>query len=282
MTSTDSPFSGDAASQGRIWGSGNLRPLATAHSAGHDRLIQTVNVQPGEHVLDVGAGTGSAALAAARRGAAVTAIDLVADFLAVARERAAAENVAIATQVADAQDLPYSDDEFDVVLSSFAVMFAPDQQRAAAELVRVCRPGGRIGIISWTPNGYVGQSMAALSRYQAKPGGTRALNWGDEDYIRALFAEHTADLRLATHAVEMRHESPDAGVDMLRAALGPVRATFDALDPVRQQALAQELKAVMAQFNRTTDGTVSVQADYLEVLAVKAPGPDTADQQREY
>jgi hypothetical protein len=157
------------------------------------------------------------------------------------------------------------------VLSTFAVMFARDAEKAAAESVRVCRPGGRIGLTAWTPDGYVGHRMAAPARHQSGPGGTRPLRWGEPDFVRELFADGIADLRIRTHAVEMRHESPDAGVASQRQSLGPVRATFDALNAAGQESLADELKQAMARFNTATDGTVVVPAGDLEVVARREP-----------
>jgi SAM-dependent methyltransferase len=254
----------------RVWAAGDLRPHGAPQVPGQHRLIDSVDVRAGERVLDVGTGTGNTALVAARRGAVVTGIDLVADFLATAQERATSERVEITTLVADAQDLPFPDGDFDVVLSTFAVMFARDAEQAAAELVRVCRPGGRIGLTAWTPDGFVGHSMAALARHQSTPGGMRPLRWGEPDFVRGLFTDGIADLQVRAYEVEMRHESADAGVASQRQSLGPVRATFDALDAAGQESLSNELKQAMARFNTATDGTVVVPAEYLEVVAVKA------------
>ncbi|MCE7010405.1 class I SAM-dependent methyltransferase [Kibdelosporangium philippinense] len=244
----------------RIWAAGNLRALATHHTSAHERVVQSTGVKPGDRVLDVGAGTGTTTLLAARSGGAVTAIDLVADFLDTARERAAAEGFEIATVVADAQDLPFEDGEFDVVVSTFAVMFAADAKKAAAELRRVS--SGRIGVTSWTADGFVGQCMATLARYQTGTIGTEPLRWGDEDFVRELFGNP----RLTKYTSMTQHESADKGVAFLRHTLGPVKATFDALDADQQNTLTEELKEVMARFNTARDGSVATPAEYLEVI----------------
>ncbi|WP_051795591.1 class I SAM-dependent methyltransferase [Kibdelosporangium aridum] len=247
----------------RIWASGNLRALATHHTAAHDRLVQSTGIRPGDSVLDVGAGTGTTSLAAARSGGAVTAVDIVADFLATVRERATAEDLDITTMVADAQDLPFQDGEFDVVLSTFAVMFAADATKAAAELVRVS--AGRIGVASWTADGFVGHCMATLARYQTGTIGLEPLRWGDEAFVRDLLPNP----RFTKYTVMTHHESPDKAVAFLRATLGPVRATFEALDDKRRNTLTEELKEVMARFNTTRDGSVAVPAEYLEAVVGK-------------
>lgn len=270
MTSANVPLPDSALEQQQVWASANLARIGAQHVLGHELLVHSVDVHAGQRVLDVGAGTGNAAVAAARRGAEVTAIDLVEELLGIAQRRAGVEGFTITTRVADAQDLPFPDSHFDVVLSAFAVMFAPDPHKAASELFRVCRHGGRIGLTAWTPEGFVGQHMSTMAHYQSHSGGTNALRWGEENWVRQILTGRSSELRTLVRNVDMCHRSPGEAIESQRRGLGPVRATFDALDRDGQQALTEELKQVIARFNRATDGTVVVAAEYLESVAVRS------------
>ena len=271
MNPNEAILADTAEDQRRVWASANFARVGAQHVLAHELLAHATGVHTGQRVLDVGAGTGNAALAAARRGAEAIAVDLVADGLAIAEQRAASEGFAITTQVADAQALPFPDEHFDVVLSTFAVIFAPDPRKAASELIRVCRPGGRIGLTTWTPQGYVGQHMSTLARHQARPGGTNALRWGEPQWLRRTLSGPITDLRTEALTIDMCMPSPDEAIDVQRQTLGPVRATFDALDAAGRQALTDELRSVIARFNQATDGTVLIPAEYLEITATKDP-----------
>ena len=211
-------------------------------------LVETVDVQPDQRVLDVAAGTGTSALPAARRGAEVTATDLTPELLDVGRAAAAAEGLDLTWQTADAEALPYRDAEFDVVLSSIGVMFAPHHQQAADELVRVCRPGGTIAVLSWTPEGFIGQMFATMKPYAPPPppGASPAPLWGRADHVRALFGDRVTDL--VAHQQTLRVDRFGTGAefrDFFKANYGPTIAVyrFIADDPAKVAALDADLAA---------------------------------------
>ena len=216
-------------------------------------LVDTVDVQHGQRVLDVAAGTGTSALPAARRGAIVTATDLTPELLDVGRSDAAAENLEITWETADAEALPYPDAEFDVVLSAIGVMFAPHHQQAADELVRVSRPGGTIGVLSWTPEGFIGQVFAVMKPYAPPPppGASPAPLWGRADHVRDLFGDRVTDL--VAHQQTLRVDRfADGGEfrDFMKRNYGPTIAVyrFIADDPAKVDALDADLAALGDRF----------------------------------
>lgn len=238
-------------------------------------LCRAIDVHPGERVLDVAAGSGNAALAAARRGARVTATDFVPKLLDSAARRAQAEGLELATQEADAQALPFADETFDVVLSTFGVMFAPDQDRAAAELLRVCRPGGRIGLTAWTPASVMAATQALAGKYAPAPPGPlprSPFEWGTEARVRELLGSAVTMLTAEPKTTDLSGITPEDRVEFNRAYIGPVKALFDRLDPAAEQALSAELAGCFQRFNRATDGTLVAVADYLQVTATRAAG----------
>jgi SAM-dependent methyltransferase len=254
-----------------MWGQGNFARAGAEQVVVGELLARAVDVHPGERVLDVASGSGNAALAAARRGARVTASDFVPALLEVAVRRAGVEGLELQTQEADAQALPFADGSFDVVLSTFGVMFAPDQPRAAAELLRVCRPGGRVGLTAWTPTSVVAATQAVVARAAAAPSvpGLRApYEWGSEDRVRELFGDG-ARIDATVLSTDLCAPSPAARVAFARAHLGPTRSTFERLDPAGRAALAEELEACFQRFNRATDGTLVAPSDYLQVVATR-------------
>jgi ubiquinone/menaquinone biosynthesis C-methylase UbiE len=254
------------------WAGGNFAKAGAEQVVVGELLARAVDIHPGERVLDVAAGSGNAALAAARRGARVTATDFVPSLLEVAAQRAEVEGLELETQEADAQALPFADGSFDVVLSTFGVIFAPDQARAAAELLRVCRPGGRIGLTAWTPTSLVAATQAVVARAgsaPAVPGLRSSYEWGTEDRVRELFGDRIARLDTTVLSTDMCAPSPAARVAFARAHLGPTKATFERLDAAAQEALAEELEACFQRFNRATDGTLVAPSDYLEVVATR-------------
>jgi SAM-dependent methyltransferase len=264
-------FTAIKARQRDTWASGDYAVIGTTLQIVGESLSEAVDIQAGERVLDIAAGNGNASLAAARRGAAVTASDYVTSLLDRAQARAASEGLVIATERADAEALPFADGDFDVVLSTFGVMFAPSQDRAAAELVRVARPGGRIGLANWTPAGFIGQMFKTVGRYVSPPAGVRpTVEWGDEDRLRELFGSDVESLAVDRRHFVFRYRSAQHLVDTFRTYYGPVLKAFGAVDEATRPALERDLLALAEEFNTSTTGTLRIPSEYLEVVAVKA------------
>jgi SAM-dependent methyltransferase len=256
-----------------MWGSGDFARAGAEQVVVGELLARAIDVHPGERVLDVAAGAGNAALAAARRGACVVASDFVPEVLDRAVQRAHVEGLDLETREADAQALPFGDGAFDVVLSTFGVMFAPDQHGAAAELLRVCRPGGRIGLTAWTPTGLVGVTQAVMGRrapVPPVPGLRSPLVWGTEAGVRELLGPGVSELHAEVLATDLCGPSPAERVAFTRTYIGPTKTIFNGLDAAAQDELAAELTACFARFNRATAGTLVAAAEYLQVIATRA------------
>ena len=256
-----------------MWALGAFDRAATEQVIVAELLCRATGIHPGERVLDVAAGSGNAALAASRRGAAVTATDFVPQLLKAAARRAQAEGLDLQTREADAQALPFADGAFDVVLSTFGVMFAPDQARAAAELLRVCRPGGRIGLTAWTPGSLMAATQATAARFASfppVPGARSPIEWGTETRVRELLGPGITELSAQVLTTDLCGTSPVGRVEFNRTYVGPTKAIFDRLGPAAQQTLADELASCLQQFNRATDGTLVASAEYLQVTATRA------------
>jgi len=256
-----------------MWSLGDFARAGAEQVLVGELLCRAIDVHPGQRVLDVAAGSGNAALAAARRGAQVTATDFVPRLLQAAARRAQAEGLELETREADAQSLPFSEGAFDVVLSTFGVMFAPDQTRAAAELLRVCRPGGRIGLTAWTPASVMAATQAIAGRFAPfppVPGARSPIEWGIEARVRELLGSGVTEVTAQVLSTDMCGISPAGRVEFNRAYVGPTKAIFDRLDPAAQQALAAELARCLQQFNRATDGTLVAPAEYLQLTGTRA------------
>ena len=258
------------ARQHRTWSAGDYSVIGTSLQISGEMLCEAADVVAGERVLDVATGNGNAALAAARRGADVTATDYVVPLLERAHARANAENLTIDLREADAEALPFAAASFDVVLSTFGVMFAPRQELAASELLRVCRPGGRIGLASWTPDSFVGQMFRVVSRYAAPPAGIRSpFEWGSESRLQELFGERAA---LVGHRREFvfRYRSARHWLDTFRDYYGPTHNAFGALDDAGRISLEHDLLA-LAGVHNTADAALRVPSHYLEVVVIPEP-----------
>jgi ubiquinone/menaquinone biosynthesis C-methylase UbiE len=257
------------ARQQAMWASGDLAVIGSTLQIVGELLCEGVDVRAGERVLDVAAGSGNATLAAARRFARVTSTDYVPALLERGRRRADAEGFEVIFEAADAEALPYPDASFDVVLSTFGVMFAPDHERAAGELVRVCRPGGRIGVASWTPRGFLGHLLRVMARYVPPLPGVRSpLLWGTDAHIQDLFAGAAR----ITHSVRhfaFRYRSPEHWVEVFRSCYGPVHAAFEALEPLGQAALEVDLIALLGRADRGGAAGLVVPAEYLETVITR-------------
>ncbi len=233
-------------------------------------LCEAVDLRPGQRVLDVATGSGNTALAAARRFGETTGIDFVPALLERGRERAAAERLEVAFREGDAESIPFPDASFDIVLSTVGVMFAPDQERAAGELLRVCRPGGRIGLANWTPDGFAGELGSLFGSYLPfSPGLKPPVLWGTEGRLRELLGGGVRDLRIARRSFVFRYRSIRHYLEVLQTQLGPTRETFLSLDPAEREGLMRDVVDLIGRFNRSGDGTMVVPSDYLEVVATR-------------
>lgn len=249
------------------WASGDYAVVGTTLQIVGEELCEALDLHAGQKVLDVAAGNGNVSLAAARRGCEVVATDYVPALLERAGERAAAERLDIELKEADAEALPFADDSFDVVVSTFGVMFTPDQERAAAELVRVCRPGGKIGLANWTPEGFIGQLFKTLGWYVPPPAGVRSpALWGTRARLDELFAAHATSIESASRHFVFRYRSPEHWLDVFKSYYGPMLKAFATLSPAAQAALDRDLLSLIGQFNRSGDGSMVVPSEYLEIV----------------
>ncbi len=277
-TSTLSPAATAAPDLGAIktkqqaaWSSGDYAVVGTTLQIVGETLCEALDLRSGDRVLDVAAGNGNASLAAARRWCAVTSTDYVASLLERGRERAAAERLPMAFKEADAEALPFADGSFDVVMSTFGVMFTADQQRAADELARVCRPGGRIGLANWTPDGFIGQLFKTLGKHVPPPAGAKSpALWGTAARLQELFGTKAAAIRCEPRNYVFRYRSPAHWVDVFRTFYGPMLKAFGALDAAGQAALEQDLLALIDRMNRSGDASMVVPSEYLEVVVTRA------------
>jgi ubiquinone/menaquinone biosynthesis C-methylase UbiE len=273
MSTTTAPadFTAIKAKQQGTWSAGDYAVIGTTLQLTGELLCESVDVHAGDRVLDVAAGNGNASLAAARRGCDVTATDYVPALLEGTRSRAEAERMTIAVQEADAEALPFPDASYDVVLSAFGVMFTPDQERAAAELARVTRPGGHIGLTNWTPTGFIGQMFKVVGKHVPPPAGINSpLQWGTEERLAELFGDTISTIRVERREFVFRYRSPEHWLDTFRTFYGPTHKAFGALDQTGQDAFAAELLDLARAGNTSSTGGLRVPSEYLEVVAVRA------------
>jgi SAM-dependent methyltransferase len=252
------------------WSSGDYAVVGTTLQIVGEDLCEALDVRAGQKVLDVAAGNGNVSLAAARRWCEVTSTDYVPALLERGRQRAAADGLTIAFQVADAEALPFADKSFDVVVSTFGVMFTPDQEKAAAEMARVCRPGGKIGLANWTPEGFIGQLFRTLGQHLPPPAGVKSPGlWGKRERLTELFGSSATTIRAEPATFTFRYHSPAHFIDVFRTFYGPLLKAFEALEPPKQAALHADVMDLIARFNRSGDNTMIVPSEYLEVVITK-------------
>ena len=255
------------ARQQGAWSSGDYAVVGTTLQIVGEGLCEALDIRAGQKVLDVAAGNGNVSLAAARRWCDVIATDYVPALLEKARERAAAEGLEIEFRDADAEALPFPNDQFDVVVSTFGVMFTPDQERAAAELVRVCRPGGKIGLANWTPDGFIGQLFKTIGKHLPPPAGVKSpAAWGTRARIDEMFAPHASSIKAESRNFVFRYRSPEHWLQVFKTYYGPLLKAFAALEPAAQTVLTADIFALIGQFNRSGDDSMVVPSEYLEIV----------------
>jgi ubiquinone/menaquinone biosynthesis C-methylase UbiE len=258
------------ARQQQAWNTGDFTLIARATVLTGELLCEALDLRAGQHVLDVATGSGNTALAAARRGCEVTGLDWASRLLERGRERAAAERLAVMFREGDVEQLPFPDATFDAVLSTAGAMYAPDQEQTARELLRVCRPGGKIGLANFMPDSFNAEFSRVLQRYLPPPAGLpSAFRWGTEVGIRELFREAITALQVTPRAVVFRYRSAQDWLEVWRTHLGPLQQAFLRLDALGQKGLADDLVALVQRYNRSGDATLVVPSAYLEVVATK-------------
>lgn len=252
------------------WSSGDYAVVGTTLQIVGEQLCEAIDLRAGSKVLDVAAGNGNATLAAARRWCDVTSTDYVPALLKRGQERAAAEHLKVEFREADAEALPFADATFDVVLSTFGVMFTPDQDKAASELARVCRSGGKIGLANWTPEGFIGQLFKTIGRHLPPPAGVKSpALWGTAARLEEMFGSQASEIAAEPRMFVFRYRSPDHWLDIFKTFYGPTLKAFAALDESGQAALKRDLLALLGEFNHADDGTIVVHSEYLEAVITK-------------
>jgi ubiquinone/menaquinone biosynthesis C-methylase UbiE len=254
--------------QQSTWASGDFSVVAARIVFQAEHLCEAADLQAGWRVLDVATGSGNAAIAAARRGCEAVGVDYVPALLERGRIRAQAEHLEVTFLEGDAEDLPFPDASFDAVISIYGVMFAPDHQKAASELARVCRPGGRIALASWTPDGFIGETFRVFSRYlPPAPGLQPPVRWGDEAYLGSLFGNVVASATSHRRTAVFRFRSAEENVDFFRTHYGPTLRAFESLDPTARDALRNDLIALARRYDRNRGtGPIAITGDYLETV----------------
>jgi ubiquinone/menaquinone biosynthesis C-methylase UbiE len=252
------------------WSSGDYAVVGTTLQIVGEQLCEALDLRAGSKVLDVAAGNGNATLAAARRWCEVTSTDYVPALLERGRERALAERLNIEFREADAEALPFKDSTYDAVISTFGVMFTPDQDKAASELARVCKPGGKIGLANWTPQGFIGQLFKTIGKHLPPPAGVKSpALWGTKARLEEMFGQSASEIEAEPRMFVFRYRSPEHWLDVFKNFYGPMLKAFAALDASGQSALKRDLLALLGEFNRADDGTVVVHSEYLEAVIGK-------------
>src|SRR6476659_274312 len=255
-----------------IWSKGDFAMVAGIVFNASENLAEALDIVPDERVLDVACGSGNGAISAARRswGGTVGA-DYVPALLERGRERAAAERLEVEFVEADAQDLPFGEAEFDVTMSIFGAMFAPDQPKTAAERLRVTRPGGRIGMANWSPEGSVGKMFQTISKHAPPPPGVESpLQWGTEERVRELFGDGASEIRFEPRISRQPFRSADHYIEFFRTYFGPTQTAYERVGPEGEQALTDDLRSVLEGANTAGDRAMVLEAEYLQMIAIRS------------
>jgi ubiquinone/menaquinone biosynthesis C-methylase UbiE len=272
MTTRESPpsLTEIKARQQKTWSAGDFARIGNSLVIMGEMLCESADLRAGQKVLDVATGSGNTAISAARRNCEVTGMDYVPALVEYARKRSEVEHMEATFDVGDAEDLPYPDASFDAILSTVGVMFAPNQEKAANEMLRVCRPGGRIGLANWTPEGYVGAMFRTLGKHVPPPTGVKPpLLWGTEERLWELFGDGIIALDVKRRAFVFHYLSARHYIEHFREYFGPIRKAFESLDEAGKDALADDLEELLEEMNISGDGKLAVPSDYLEVVAVR-------------
>lgn len=254
--------------QHAAWSAGDYAVVGTTLQIVGEQLCEAIDLRAGARVLDVAGGNGNASLAAARRWCDVVCTDYVTSLLDAARARAQAEHLPMECRVADAEDLDFADACFDAVLSTFGVMFTPNQERAAAELLRVCKPGGRIGLANWTPDSFIGDVFKLVGEWVPRGPAPSPVSWGTRERLEALFPEGVIIRTTPNHFV-FRYRSPEHWIEVFRSYYGPIHKLYEVLEDAQRSNFTHQLAALLARHNRATDGTLVIPGKYLEVVIDK-------------
>ena len=251
------------------WGSGDYSRIGVTLQITGEQLCETMDLRAGQTVLDVAAGNGNATLAAARRFCNVTSTDYVQSLLDQSSLRAKAEGLPVEYQQADAENLPFGDNHFDNVVSTFGVMFTPNQGQTASKLIRVCKPSGKIGMANWTPEGFIGQLFKTLGQYLPPPPGVNSpAAWGTRDFLQQHFGD-CSSIDATAREFNFRYQSPQHWLDLFGTYYGPLLKAFEALDEEKGTQLAEDVIALIGRFNKAEDGTIVVPSEYLEIIITK-------------
>ncbi|MEH6545827.1 MAG: class I SAM-dependent methyltransferase [Sneathiella sp.] len=270
MIATQPDYTAIKTKQQATWGSGDYATVGTTLNIVGEQLCEAMDLHSGQTVLDVAAGNGNATLAAARRWCEVTSTDYVESLLARGKERADADRLDVAFQQADAEDLPFDSGSFDAVMSTFGVMFTPNQLQSASEMTRVCRSGGKIGMANWTPESFIGHLFKTIGKHVPPPVGVQSpALWGTKDRLSEMFGESATTIEITSRLFNFRYRSTDHFLDVFRNLYGPVHKAFSALDAAGQEALTRDIAGLVETFNVATDGTMIVPAEYAEVVITK-------------
>ena len=254
------------------WMAGDFGEIAKSYAKGAEEFVQSLNLKPGMRVLDVACGTGNLALPAARLGAIVTGVDIASNLVEQARANAKREGLTVQFDEGDAENLPYEDASFDAVITMFGAMFTPRPELTAAELKRVCRPGGLIAMANWTPTGFIGQMFKIVgSHVPPPPSMPSPIQWGIEDVVRERLSQGVSNLDTSRQSLRFIYPfAPDQSVDYFRRYYGPAQQAFNALDENGKNALQRDMEQHWTKYNEATDGTTNVPSEYLKVIAVRA------------
>jgi len=270
VQTTQPDFAAVKVKQQAAWSSGDYAVVGTTLQIVGESLAETMDLRSGSSVLDVAAGNGNASLAAARRWCRVTSTDYVGALLTRGRERAAADRLDIEFREADVEALPFADGSYDAVVSTFGCMFAPNPQRTASEMLRVCKSGGKVGMANWTPDGFIGQLFKTIGAHVKPPAGIESpALWGTRKRLDELFGAQAAAIDVTPRQFVFRYRSPEHWLEIFKTFYGPVLKAYAALEAAAQPKLSEDLLALIARFNRARDGTMVAPGDYVEVVVTK-------------